>query len=86
MGYPVLIDDIDDDDELSVVLSIVYESDSPNLHIPLERLQSKQGKGVTWKTKTTMEMNGRRRSCTEREKSNCYYFLLTIVADLCVRV
>lgn len=45
MGYPVLIDDIDDDDELSVVLSIVYESNSPNLHISLERLQSKQGKG-----------------------------------------
>lgn len=38
MMYPVLIDDINDDDELPVLLAIVNQGHPPNLDVPLERL------------------------------------------------
>lgn len=36
--YPVLINNIDDDNKPSIILSVVDESDSPDLNVPLERL------------------------------------------------
>ena len=36
--YPVLIDNINDDNESATVFPVVYESHSPDLDVPLERL------------------------------------------------
>ena len=41
-GYPVLVKDVDDDDELPVVLSVVDESHPSDLDVPLERLSKQQ--------------------------------------------
>lgn len=38
-AYSVLVNDIHDDNELPVVLSIVYQRHPPDFHVPLERLQ-----------------------------------------------
>lgn len=35
-----MVNDIDNDDELSVVFAVVDESDPPDLNVPLERLQN----------------------------------------------
>lgn len=42
MVYPVLINDIDNDNKLAVLLSVVNQSYSSNLHVPLERLHKKK--------------------------------------------
>lgn len=36
--YPVLVDDIHDDNEPPVVLAVVDEGHAPDLHVPLENL------------------------------------------------
>jgi hypothetical protein len=41
-AHPVLIDDIDNNDELAVILAVVDKSHSPNLDVPLERLHMKK--------------------------------------------
>jgi hypothetical protein len=38
MGYPSLVDDINDDNELSIILAVVDKCNSPDLNEPLERL------------------------------------------------
>lgn len=38
LKYPVLVDDIDDDNEAAIVLAVVHEGHPPDLHKPLERL------------------------------------------------
>lgn len=40
MKYPVLVDDINDDDELPIVLAVVNQRHSSYLHVPFERLVS----------------------------------------------
>lgn len=37
--YPVLVNDIDDNNKLPVILPVVDEGDSSDLYEPLERLQ-----------------------------------------------
>lgn len=64
VAYSVLIDDIDDHNELPVILSIVHESHSPNLHISLERLQiqqigTKEGKQKKKQIQNPRVRNGR---------------------------
>ena len=46
-GYPILVDDVDDDDELSVFLAIVDQSDPSDLHVPLEHLYKNKKKHKT---------------------------------------
>jgi hypothetical protein len=41
--HPVLVDDIDDDDEAAVVLAVVHQGDPPDLDEPLERLHIVSG-------------------------------------------
>ena len=38
--YPVLVDDVDDDDEAAIVLAVVHQGHTPDLHEPLERLHA----------------------------------------------
>ena len=40
LTHPVLVDDIDNDDEAAVVLAVVHQGHPPDLHEPLERLHS----------------------------------------------
>ena len=42
--YSVLVDDVDDDNELSIVIAVVDESHPSDLNVPLERLQVKPNK------------------------------------------
>lgn len=37
--YAILINNVDDNNELSIVFSVVNKSDSPNFNVTLERLQ-----------------------------------------------
>lgn len=39
-AYPVLVDDIDNNDEISIVFPIVDEGDPSDFHVSLERLQT----------------------------------------------
>lgn len=38
LADPVLVDDVDDDDEAAVVLAVVHQGHPPDLDKPLERL------------------------------------------------
>ena len=38
--HPVLVDDVDDNDEAAILLAVVHKGHSPDLHEPLERLQN----------------------------------------------
>jgi hypothetical protein len=44
--HPVLVDDVDDDDQPAVVLAVVHEGHPPDLHEPLERLQKHGNKAI----------------------------------------
>lgn len=44
VGYSVLVNDVDDDDELAIFLSVVDESNPPDLNVPLERLNTERRK------------------------------------------
>jgi hypothetical protein len=41
LTHPVLVDDVDDDDEAAILLAVVYKGHSPDLHEPLERLRNR---------------------------------------------
>ena len=38
--HPVLVDDVDDNDEAAILLAVVHKGHSPDLHEPLERLHT----------------------------------------------
>lgn len=40
--YPVLVDNVNDDDKLAIVLAVVDEGHPSDLDVPLERLHVKQ--------------------------------------------
>ena len=44
--HPVLVDDVDDDDEAAVVLAVVHQGHPPDLHEPLERLQNRRARTI----------------------------------------
>ena len=52
-----MIDDIDNNDELAIILAVVDKSHSPNLDVPLERLNMKKRKemGSVRKTNQVIE-------------------------------
>jgi hypothetical protein len=43
---PILVDDVDDDDEPAVVLAVVHKGHPPDLDIPVERLQKHDNKPI----------------------------------------
>ena len=40
--HPVLVDDVDDDDQPAVVLAVVHQGHPPDLDEPLERLHARE--------------------------------------------
>jgi hypothetical protein len=46
LPYPILVDHVDDDDELSKAGAIIDHGDAADLHISTERLPRKHGDGT----------------------------------------
>lgn len=58
MTYPILVNDVDDDDKRAIVFSVVDECNPSDLDVPLERLHTERRKiGIRKKLQLDLDLD-----------------------------